>query len=201
MDSGICQTSTASPAEPGGLPFVLGLFFATKVVHKVFLAWWLDPLLQRKANRALWDDVQANLYFLTSAGHLVKERRVHIPPFDYASIRIIFDNLCLRFTRGQCELNISLSPSRDLEDSHHIDWVVATLDSKDVTELEPMGSLEEVAQVLRPRLEALNRAFSESEYPEFRKKLSEEEKSERVRTRQLEWELNQAVYGRGTTKP
>ncbi|HTT24340.1 MAG TPA: hypothetical protein VMG82_35780, partial [Candidatus Sulfotelmatobacter sp.] len=23
MDSGICQTSTASPAEPGGLPFVL----------------------------------------------------------------------------------------------------------------------------------------------------------------------------------
>ena len=24
MDSGICQTSTASPAEPGGLPFVLG---------------------------------------------------------------------------------------------------------------------------------------------------------------------------------
>jgi hypothetical protein len=23
MDSGICQTSTASPAQPGGLPFVL----------------------------------------------------------------------------------------------------------------------------------------------------------------------------------
>ena len=23
MDSGFCQTSTASPAEPGGLPFVL----------------------------------------------------------------------------------------------------------------------------------------------------------------------------------
>ena len=25
MDSGICQTSTASPAEPGGLPFLLEL--------------------------------------------------------------------------------------------------------------------------------------------------------------------------------
>jgi hypothetical protein len=24
MDSGICQTSTASPAEPGGLPLLLG---------------------------------------------------------------------------------------------------------------------------------------------------------------------------------
>jgi hypothetical protein len=24
MDSGICQTSTASPAQPGGLPLVLG---------------------------------------------------------------------------------------------------------------------------------------------------------------------------------
>src|SRR5208282_4264217 len=44
-------------------------------------------------------------------------------------------------------------------------WVVAALASRDATELEPMGSLDEDAQVIRPRLDALNRAFSESEYP------------------------------------
>ncbi|HKN70540.1 MAG TPA: hypothetical protein VJX30_05900 [Terriglobales bacterium] len=182
-------------------PLFAGLGFILMVIRKILFAWWLDPLLQRKANRALWDDVQTNFYFLTSAGHLAKERPAHIHPFDYASIRIIFDNLCFCFTRGRGELNISLSPSRAPEDSHHLDWVVAALASRDATELEPMGSLDEVAQVIRPRLDALNRAFSESEYPEFRKKLSEEKKSERIRTRQLEWELNKAVYGRGTTKP
>jgi len=38
MDSGICQTFAASPAEPGGLPFVLGRW--RWVVERTFA--WLN---------------------------------------------------------------------------------------------------------------------------------------------------------------
>jgi hypothetical protein len=181
-------------------PPLLGLFFVAKVFYKILFSWWYDPWSQRKANDSLWNDVQSNFSFLTSKGHLVKERRIRIHPFDYASIRIILDNLCFRFTRGRGELNISLSPSRALEDSHHLDCVIAAIDTKDVMEIGPITSLYEAAQVVQSRLDALNKAFSESEYPEFRKKLSREKESERIRTRQLEWELNQRLYGNRITK-
>jgi len=38
MDSGICQTSTASPAEPGGLPFVLGYEWALPLYYDLAFA-------------------------------------------------------------------------------------------------------------------------------------------------------------------
>jgi len=176
-------------------PLFLGLFFVGRVVYSTLFSWWYDPWRQKRANNSLWGDVQSNLYFLTSRGKLVKEKHIHIHPFDYASIRIVFDNLCFRFTRGQRELNITVSPSRALEDSHHLDCVIAALDSRDVTELEPVANLYDAANIVRPRLDALNEAFSESEYPEFRKKLSQEKELEGVRTRQHEWELNKALYG------
>ena len=76
----------------------------------MFFAWWLDPWFQRKSNQALWDDVQANLYFLYSNGELIKEKHPQILPFDYASVSLVFDNIRFCFTRGREELNVSLSP-------------------------------------------------------------------------------------------
>jgi hypothetical protein len=181
-------------------PLFLGLFFVGRIVYATVFSWWYDSWQQRKANNSLWGDVQSNFYFLTSKGKLVREEHLHIHPLDYASIRIVVDNICFRFTRGQRELNISLSPSSAPEDSHHLDCVIAALESRDVTELDPIGDLQEVANVVRPRLDALNEAFSESEYPEFRKKLSKEKQSERIRLRQHEWELNKVLYGDRVTK-
>jgi len=175
-------------------PLFIGLLFAAKIVYKILFSWWLDPWCQRKTNGSLWNDVQSNFYFLTSIGELVKEKPLRILPLDYASINVVFKNLCFCFTRGQGEVHISISPSHAPKEFTQLGYVIAALDSRDITALEPMGCLSEAAQVVRPRLDALDKAFSESEYPEFKKKLSHEKESGRIRTRQLEWELNKRLY-------
>jgi len=48
-------------------------------------AWWLDPWLQRRANQSLWDDVQANLYFLSTKGQPIEEKRTQVLRFDYGN--------------------------------------------------------------------------------------------------------------------
>jgi len=45
-------------------PVLVGFGFIVKVLYGAAFSWWLDPWLQRKANRALLDDVQSNLYSL-----------------------------------------------------------------------------------------------------------------------------------------
>jgi len=175
-------------------PPLLVVAFIFKVIHKVFFVWWLDPWFQRKSNQALWDDVQANLYFLYSNGELIKEKHPQILPFDYASVSLVFDNIRFCFTRGREELNVSLSPRHAPMDTHQLPVVIAALDSKDVTELKPIAYFSEVGDLLRPRLDALNRAFSEKAYPDFKRKLEQEEKTLRVLTREFEWELNKRLY-------
>jgi len=70
-----------------------------------------------------------------------------------------------------------------------------------ISVLERIGDLPSAADLVRPRLDALLREFSEEQYPKFRGKLSREKESVRVATRELEWDLNQRVYGYRPTKP
>jgi len=150
------------------LPLFLGPYYVLKGIYWILFGWWLDPWWQRRANHALMDDVQANLYFLYSRGQPIEEKRPRSLPFDYASVRIAFENIYFTFTRGRGELNVTLAPRHAPTDGHELTLVVAALDSSD---LRPVGDFPGIAAVLRPRLRALNEAFSESRYPEFEKKL------------------------------
>jgi len=175
-------------------------FFVCKVVDKICFSWWYDPWRQRRANEALWYDVQREFYFLTSIGELVKSKKLEIHPFDYASIRVVLKNLCFRFTRGRGEFNALISPVCCPNDSYYLEWVLAALDSSDRAETQRVDTLNEVAQVLRSRLDEINESFSATKYPGFREKLLREKESTRILTRQAEWELNQRLYGnRGRT--
>ena len=175
-------------------PPLLALAFAFKIIHKICFAWWLDPWLQRRRNQSLCDDVQANLYFLYSGGQLITEKRPAILPFDYAIVRIIFGNIVFCFTRGRDELNVSLSPRHAPNDTHILPIVIAVLDSKDVTEQREVSYLPDVAELLRPRLDALNHAFSELSYPDFKERFASEKQTLRMLARQAEWELNKRLF-------
>ncbi len=174
-------------------PFMV-LAFVFKIIDKACFAWWLSPWLQKRGNQKLCDDVQENLYFLYSGGQVIKEKRTEILPFDYAIVRIIFGNVVFCFTRGRDELNVSLSPRHAPNHTHLLPVVISALDSKDVTEQRRVSYLSEVAELLRPRLDAVNQAFSEQAYPDFQKKLASEEQTLRTLTRQAEWELNKRLY-------
>jgi hypothetical protein len=167
---------------------LVGLFF--KVSYDTFLGWWLDPWLQRKANRALWEDVQTSLYFMTEHGKLIKDKSTQILPFDYASVRVAYENLIFIFTRGRDELNISLASRHAPDETFRFSVVVAALDSTGVEEQRTPHSLSALASSLRSRLGALNDAFSDRNYPEFRKKLSHAKDEVRAAIKTAEWELN-----------
>lgn len=157
------------------------------------LFFWLDIWMQRKNDQALQEDMERNLYFLVSKGRPVKKKRLQILPFDYSSACFSLENVYFCFTRGRGELNISLSPIGDTNDIHDLVIVIAVLDSKEVTEINPIEDLHKAAELLRSRMEAINDAFSERQYPEFRRKLVAAEESSKMVTRQIEWELNKRL--------
>ena len=96
---------------------------------------------------------------------------------------------------GQGQLNVSISPRACPREKFELRAVVAALDSTDGESSQSSGgTLSEVGEILGPRLDALEKAFSTSQYPEFRKKLDEPKKSLRVRAKQVEWALNRRSY-------
>jgi hypothetical protein len=176
------------------VPPIRVLFFFCRGVYKVLFSWWYDPWQQRRANEALWHDVQAKLYFLAANGTLAKAERPTTLPFDYASIEILYKNVRFCLTRGQGELNVTLSPLRFPTDTYHMGWVLAALDPDGSSAECRTDTLEKLAEVLRPRFEAINESFSEVRYPVFREKLLREKELERILIRQSEWELNRRLY-------
>ncbi len=50
-------------------------------------------------------------------------------------------------------------------------YVFAALDSVNISKVTTRGSLDGAADLIRPRLDALNEAFSERGYSEFSKRL------------------------------
>ena len=154
-----------------GWPLFAALGFVLGIAYKIFLAWWLDPWLQRKANRALLDDIKANLYFLVSEGQLVNSRRSQVLPFDYASVQINYGNILFCITRGRGGVNVSVSPRYAPGESYELGRVVAALERRHLSECDLVNTLSGVGSLLRPHLQGLNDAFSETEYPGFRDRL------------------------------
>lgn len=146
----------------------LGSLFAA--IYKVMFG-WLEIGSQRKADSALLYDVRKKFFFLFPPAEIVKERWYRVLPFDYSSVSVSYKNICFCFTRGRGELNISLSPGHAPRAAQELRYVVATLDSVNISKVAASGDLDDAADLLRPRLEALNEAFSERRYSEFAKKL------------------------------
>jgi hypothetical protein len=146
-------------------PLILGVGFIVKLVYNIAFAWWLDPRLQRKENRALWDDVQANFYFLTmqSQPHISGPTTIH--PFDYASVKIPWENLLVTITRGRGDTTVSVAPRHSPGENYELGPVIAALERRHFSERDIVNDLAGAASLLRPRLQELNVAFSEQEFP------------------------------------
>lgn len=174
-------------------PVYVLISFVSRIVGWVLFG-WVNLWCQKRENASLANDIQANLYFLSSAGEVVKERWTKVHPFDYACIQINYKNICFYFARGQGQLNVSLAPRYAPRDTHELSVVIAALDSTDVREQKAANNLSEVGDLLRPRLDALNEAFSERRYADSKIRLSAEKETVRLLTREAEWDLNRRLY-------
>jgi hypothetical protein len=152
-------------------PFVQGIGSVLKLVYDVVFAWWLDPWLQRKENRALWDAVQANLYFITSESHADLSGPTTLHPFDYASIEVPWKNLVVTITRGRGDVTVSVAPRHAPEENYELGPLVAALEERHFSERDVVNDLAGAANLLKPRLQQLNTAFSEREFPKTKQLL------------------------------
>ena len=145
-------------------PLVRGIGFVVEAVYTLALGWWVDPWFQRRANRALLDDVQANFYFLTSQPQTRISCSNSVLPFDYASVEIRSENLLVVVTRGRGDTTVSIAPRDSPQDSYELGPLIAALEHRQLSERDIVNDLAGAANLLRPRLKALNVAFSATEF-------------------------------------
>lgn len=174
-------------------PIYLALRFLVIAVDKVLFG-WLYILWQRRGDIALARDIRTNLHFLFPVGEIIKERWYRVLPFDYASVRLNYENIRFCFTQGRETLTVSMSPHGWPQEVFELSVVLAALDSADMAEQKQARSMSDLGDLLRPRLAALNGAFSVTEYPKFREKLGNVKKDLHVIAKQAEWALNRNLY-------
>ena len=152
-------------------PVFLGVGFIIKMVYNLAFAWWLDPWLRRKANRALLDDITANLYFLVSEPQASAPRSIGVLQSEWPTVKIPWGNLLFTVVRWRDETNVSVAPRHAPRESYEIGPLIAALESRHFSERDAVNDLADAANLLRPRLQALNDAFSEQEFPRIKGRL------------------------------
>ncbi len=153
-----------------GRPVYVVLGFLFSAVYNVLFG-WLEVWMQRKADSSLLYDVRTNFFFLFPAAEIVKTPWYRVLPFDFASVTLNYKNICFSFARGRGELNVSLSPRHAPRETHELMYIVAALDCVNISKVTTDSHLDGAADLIRPRLDALNEAFSERRYSEFAKRL------------------------------
>jgi hypothetical protein len=147
-------------------PLIGAIGFAFKVVYNTFFAWWLNPWLDRKANRELVDDITRNLYLLVSEPSSISVLRAEWP-----SVQIPWGNLLFTITRWRGDTTVSVAPKSDRVQSYELGPLVAAFERRHFSEHDIVNDLADTARLLRPRLEGLNAAIFEQEFPHVRKRL------------------------------
>jgi hypothetical protein len=151
-------------------PVLLGVGFIVKMVYNAAFAWWLDPWLRRKANRALLDDITANLYFLVSEPQ-ANVRSIGVSQSEWPTAEISWKNLLFTVVRWRSDTIISIAPRHHPGKSYEIGPLVAALECRHFSKRDVVNGLPGAANLLRPRLQALNAAFSEQEFPHIKDRL------------------------------
>lgn len=152
-------------------PFFLKIGFIIKIVYYILFAWWLDPWLRRKANRALLDDITKNLYYLVSDPQTCVPRSLGVLKAEWPTVEIPWGNLLFTVVRWRGDTIVSVAPRHDPRESYELGPVVAALERRHFSERDVVNDLADAGNLLRPCLEALNAAFSEQEFPRIKARL------------------------------
>ena len=160
------QTATKLRIWQFVAPLVLGIGYVIKIAYYVTFAWWLDPLLQRKGNRELVEEIKAKVPCLIS-----KASSIQAVQADWPTVKIICGNLLFTIVRWQDDIALSVSPRHVPNESYQLGPLVAAVESRHFSERDIVNDLVDAEKLLGPRIKELNAAFSEQEYPRIRERL------------------------------
>ena len=86
-------------------------------------------------------------------------------------MEIHWENLLITITRGRGDTTVSVAPRYAPQDSHELGPLMAAVEHRHFSERDMVNDLAGAASLLRPRLEALNAAFSEREFQHTKQSL------------------------------
>jgi hypothetical protein len=152
-------------------PLFIGIGFTVEIVYNIAFAWWLDPWMQRKANRALLDDITRYLYFLVSPSLADVMAPITVLPSKWPAAEIPWENLLFTITRWHGETSVCVAPRHLPRESYELGPLVAALEHRHFSEGDMVNDLADAARLLRPRIQALNVAFSEQEFQRTKERL------------------------------
>lgn len=147
-------------------PLILGVGFVFKAVYFVVFSWWLNPWLEHKVERELVEDITRNLYFLISETSAIRAL-----PAEWPTVEIPSGNLVFTIVRWRGDTTVSVAPKHDPLQAYELGPLVAAFERRHFSEHDIVNDLVDAARVLRPRLKALNAAFSEQEFPDVKGRL------------------------------
>lgn len=147
-------------------PLLSGLAFVVKMLSIILFGWWLFPFLQWKNSREFMKEVKLKWCSL-----LQPASSMTVASGDSATITIAQGNLLFTLVRWHDETSIRVAPRHVPAESYDLGPLVAAIEHRHYSERDIVHDLEGAEKLLLPRLNALNAAFSEQQYPRIREKL------------------------------
>jgi hypothetical protein len=171
---------------------VLG--FVLRTMHSVLFRWWLDKRLVKKSNEKFAHEIREELPFLFSeyGAEVIPNDREPRASFDFAYVTVSVAGLILRFCRGLGTTSIDVSSARNSDKSHDLSSVLNLIDGE--VRRQSYSCLLEVEPLLRSHMKELIAAFSERNYDNVNRRLSDVYAHDRAATRQWEAEINRRLY-------
>jgi hypothetical protein len=166
-----------------------------KLVGKIFrtLFGHRDVQLSKTREENLAKEISSEMPFLFDRyrGKVVPDESVKYPrPFDYASVVVAVDDLRLRFFRGRGDLRVHVAQKEAPSEWYELHVLLSVIEGRAIS--EPL-LLIDVARLLESRLTNLEEAFSKTNYPELRRRLSNVDEDERAAIRQWETDVNRRL--------
>jgi len=186
-------------------PLVVRVGAAVEKTYNFFF-WERDVRSSIERENQLASEIRQNLPFLFSdQGAIVPIESIqeHVPkslqhprPFDYAVVIVAIEDLLLRFIRGRGEFNIQVTRKCDPNGWGELPLVLHWLGWREqLGGPRSLMSLQDVAEVLGPRMDLLRDAYSDTRYPNTKQMVLAARDHEQGVARQLSAELNRKLYG------
>lgn len=112
------------------------------------------------------DDIKANLRSLLS-----EESSITVLRADWPEVRITYGNLLFTIVRWHGETAVSVAPRHVPTELYELGPLIAAIERRHFSGRDSVHDLLDAEKLLQPRLQALNAAFSEPEYPRIRERL------------------------------
>ncbi|MGH9647307.1 MAG: hypothetical protein ACRD4E_10865 [Bryobacteraceae bacterium] len=152
--------------------------------------------MARKNEAKLAAEIHDALPFLFNVqrGRIVPNLGVPFPPsFDYAFVTLSVDDILVRFCRGRGELCVRIASSETPDEWHEVSLLLKLIEKKENFERTGVLDLRDASRLMESQMDRLKEAFVERPGNDLKQRLAAVYADDRVKTKELEWEINQRV--------